>query len=67
MRIVVTGARGYLGTHAVNTLPTRVYLRKYHPEAELRPGLEGHASPVNSARAENLIGFVPEYSVKRQT
>jgi hypothetical protein len=48
-------------------MPSRDYVRKYFPEAEIRPGLEGHASPVNSARAEGVIGFVPEYSVKRQT
>jgi nucleoside-diphosphate-sugar epimerase len=46
-------------------LPSAEWARKYHPEAELRPGVEGHSSLLSAARAEKLIGFVPEYSIKR--
>jgi hypothetical protein len=45
-------------------MPTLDFLRKYYPEAEHRPGLEGYASLLNSARAEKLLGFVPEYSLR---
>jgi nucleoside-diphosphate-sugar epimerase len=48
-------------------LPTLDYVRQYFPEAEIRPGLEGYGSLLNCARAEKLIGFVPEYSINRQS
>lgn len=41
------------------------YARQFFPEAEIRPGLAQYGSLMNSARAEKLIGFVPQYSLKR--
>lgn len=46
-------------------MPSLDYIRQIFPEAEIRPGLEGYGSLLNCARAEKLIGFVPEYSLKR--
>lgn len=46
-------------------MPSLDYARQCYPEAELRPGLEGYGSLLNCARAEKLLGFVPEYSLKR--
>jgi nucleoside-diphosphate-sugar epimerase len=46
-------------------LPSAEWARKYFPEAVLRPGLQGHASLVSSARAEKLIGFKPEILIQR--
>lgn len=42
------------------------YARQFFPEAEIRPGLAEYGSLLNCARAEKLIGFVPEYSLQRQ-
>ena len=46
-------------------MPTREYARLYYPEAELRPGLRGYDSLLSSKRAEQVLGFVPEYSLNR--
>jgi nucleoside-diphosphate-sugar epimerase len=46
-------------------LPSAEWARKYHPEAELRPGVDGHASLVSGARAEKLIGFTPQIAIQR--
>ncbi len=46
-------------------LPSREWARKYHPEAELRPGLAGHSALLDCSRAERVLGFVPEISFKR--
>jgi nucleoside-diphosphate-sugar epimerase len=46
-------------------MPTRDYAKLHYPEAELRPGLSGYDSLLNSARAKQLIGWEPEISLKR--
>lgn len=46
-------------------LPSLEWARKYHPEAELRPGLEGHNTLVSSAKAARLIGFQPQFAIPR--
>lgn len=46
-------------------MPTHTYLQQFYPGVEIRPGLAEYGSLLNSARAETLIGFVPEYSLKR--
>lgn len=46
-------------------LPSAEYARQFFPEAEIRPGLAEYGSLINSGRAEKLIGFVPEFSIKR--
>ncbi len=46
-------------------MPTRDFAKLYYPEADLRPGLSGYDSLLNSARAKQLIGWEPEISLKR--
>jgi hypothetical protein len=46
-------------------MPSLEYARQFFPDAETRPGLEGYGSLLTSSLAEKLIGFVPEYSIKR--
>lgn len=46
-------------------MPSLEFARQFYPEAEIRPGLEGYSSLLNCARAEKLIGFIPEYSLGR--
>ncbi len=46
-------------------LPSRAWARKYHPEADLRPGLEGQGSLIDASRAERVLGFVPELAYPR--
>ena len=46
-------------------LPTRQYLQRHFPEAAVRPGLAEYGSTIDSSRAERLLGWVPEISVKR--
>lgn len=46
-------------------LPSIEWARKYYPDAELRPGLEGHNTLLSYARAKQLIGFEPEYAFQR--
>jgi hypothetical protein len=45
--------------------PSREYIRQFFPEAEVRPGLAEYGSLMDCRLAERLIGFVPEYSLKR--
>lgn len=45
--------------------PTRAYLARHYPEAEVRPHLAEFGSTIDSSRAERLLGWVPEISVKR--
>ena len=46
-------------------LPSAEWARKYHPEAELRPGVNGHGSLVSGTLAEKLIGFEPQFAIQR--
>jgi len=46
-------------------MPSADYARQFFPEARLRPGLAKFGSLVSGAKAQELIGFVPEYSIKR--
>jgi nucleoside-diphosphate-sugar epimerase len=46
-------------------MPSAEYARQFFPEAHIRPGLAKFGSLVNSDKARDLIGFVPEYSIKR--
>jgi nucleoside-diphosphate-sugar epimerase len=46
-------------------IPSAEYARRFFPEANIRPGLEGYKSLLSSARAEQLIGFRPEFSLPR--
>ncbi|MEP7357425.1 MAG: NAD(P)-dependent oxidoreductase [Anaerolineales bacterium] len=46
-------------------MPTREYAKLHYPEAELRPTLSGYDSLLNSSRAKEVIGWEPEYSLKR--
>jgi nucleoside-diphosphate-sugar epimerase len=46
-------------------MPSAEYAQKYFPEAKIRPGLARYGSLVNSAKAESLLGFVPEIALKR--
>ena len=46
-------------------MPSAEYAQEFFPEAEIRPGLAKYGSLINSAKAVNLIGFVPEISIKR--
>ena len=46
-------------------MPSLDFARHYYPAAEIRPGLERFGSFVNGARAEQVLGFVPEYSCRR--
>jgi nucleoside-diphosphate-sugar epimerase len=41
--------------------PTRELLRTYHPSAELRADLDGHAGLVDTRLATGLLGFTPRY------
>ncbi len=45
--------------------PTRDYLARHFPEAVVRPGLAEYGSTIDSSRAEQLLGWVPEISVQR--
>jgi len=46
-------------------VPTRVYLERHFPEAAIRPNLAEYGSTIDSSRAERLLGWIPEISVKR--
>jgi len=46
-------------------MPSADYARQFFPEAVIRPGLAKYGSLINSSKAEKLLGFVPEYSLKR--
>jgi UDP-glucose 4-epimerase len=46
-------------------MPTQNYARQFFPEAQLRPGLDEYGSLLNCSLAQQLIGFTPEYSLKR--
>ena len=41
------------------------FARRYYPDAQIRPGLEGYNSFISGARAEKVFGFVPEFSCRR--
>ncbi len=45
-------------------MPTSEYASRYYPEAEQR-GLKGYDSLLNSSRAKKVLGWKPEYSLKR--
>jgi nucleoside-diphosphate-sugar epimerase len=43
-------------------VPTRDYILRFHPEAETRSDLEPYGSLISTKRAEQILGFVPQYS-----
>ncbi len=43
-------------------IPTADLLRAHYPHTELRPGLEGRASVLSSARAKAQIGYIPRFN-----
>jgi nucleoside-diphosphate-sugar epimerase len=43
-------------------VPSAEVARRFFPAAEIRLGLEGFGSIASSARAEQVLGFVPEFS-----
>jgi hypothetical protein len=49
--------------HALD-MPSQEFARRYYPQAEIRPGLEGYASFISGARAERVLGFVPQFSCR---
>jgi nucleoside-diphosphate-sugar epimerase len=46
-------------------MPTQEYARQFFPDAELRSGLDEYGSLLDCSRAQHLIAFTPEYSLKR--
>jgi nucleoside-diphosphate-sugar epimerase len=46
-------------TYAV---PTREVAQRFFPQAQIRSGLDGFASIASGARAEQVLGFVPQFS-----
>jgi nucleoside-diphosphate-sugar epimerase len=46
-------------------MPSADYARQFFPEAKIRPDLAKFGSLVNSTKAQELLGFVPEYQIKR--
>ena len=42
--------------------PSLEIARRFFPAAAIRPGLEGYGSIASGARAEQVLGFVPQYS-----
>ena len=46
-------------------MPSQEFARRYYPTTEIRPGLEGYNSFISGARAEQVLGFVPEYSCRQ--
>lgn len=46
-------------------LPTRAYLARHFSGATVRPHLAEFGSTIDSSRAERLLGWVPQISVKR--
>ncbi len=42
-------------------VPSVEIARRFYPEAELRPELQGYASLVSGRRAAQVLGFVPQY------
>ena len=49
--------------HALD-MTSQAFVRRYYPEAEIRPGLEGYQSLISGRRAEQVLGFVPEFSCR---
>ncbi|MCC7357933.1 MAG: NAD(P)-dependent oxidoreductase [Anaerolineales bacterium] len=45
--------------------PTRAYLDRYFPGVPIRPQLAEFGSTIDSSRAERLLGWVPQVTVKR--
>jgi nucleoside-diphosphate-sugar epimerase len=45
-------------------MPSAEFARRYYPDAEIRQTLSGHASLINTTRAEQVLGFVPQYSCR---
>ena len=48
-------------------MPSAEMARRFFPQAEIRPGLEGFNSIASGARAEQVLGFVPQYSWRNTT
>jgi nucleoside-diphosphate-sugar epimerase len=49
--------------HALD-MPSAEFARRFYPEAEIRAGLEGYNSFINTTRAERVLGFVPQFSCR---
>ena len=47
-------------------MPSAEFIQRYYPDAQVRPGLERYGSLVSGARAEQVLGFVPEYSCRKR-
>ena len=47
-------------------MPSAEFIQRYYPNAQVRPGLERYGSLVSGARAEQVLGFVPEYSCRKR-
>ena len=47
------------------TMPSAEYARQFWPGVTLRPELGEYGSLISSAKAEKLLGFVPEISIQR--
>jgi nucleoside-diphosphate-sugar epimerase len=50
--------------HALD-MPSQEFARRYYPETEIRPELEGYNSFISGARAEKVLGFAPEFSCRK--
>lgn len=70
-RAICLGLRAEVhGFHAFNIVasdtlrvePTAELIERYMPYLELRGAFPGHASGWATARAEEVLGFVPQYS-----
>ncbi|MGH2551065.1 MAG: NAD-dependent epimerase/dehydratase family protein, partial [Thermomicrobiales bacterium] len=51
-----------IGHDTMATIPTMDAIAQFAPEVEVRTRVEGFASPFNSDRARDVIGFEPRYS-----
>ena len=47
-------------------MPSAEFIQRYYPNVQVRPGLERYGSLVSGARAEQVLGFVPEYSCRKR-
>lgn len=44
--------------------PSREIVKRFYPEAKIRPGLKGNAALISAKTAERAFGFVPEFSCR---
>jgi nucleoside-diphosphate-sugar epimerase len=45
-------------------MPSAEFVRRYYPTVQIRPGLERYNSLVSGSRAQQVLGFVPEFSCR---